>query len=323
MAIRTFLSSVLIAGLLTGTTLAGPLKIRSKATVEGETIRLGELVEGLDTQREVALFGAPAPGARGTIRVERIIEAARELGIEGIDLPPFRAVSVYRPGQLVARAEMQDMVARMLAAKGATGTLEITLDDHISAHMVDQSRAGSLKIAHLGRDPRTGRFEARLATADDADVWTITGSVSESREIPVLANDIERGEPVQAKDIVFLKRPAGQVGGDIVTDAGDLVGMLPRRALRAGEAIRQADIAKPLLVEKNQLVTVNYAVKGLSLSMRGRAQAAGAKGETIRIQNPQSKRIIEGIVTGPALVTITTPPIPPANLADAAKAAAR
>lgn len=323
MAIRTLLSSVVIAGLLTGTALAGPLKIRSQAMVEGETIRLGELVEGLDTQGEVALFGAPAPGARGTIRVERIIQAARELGIEGIDIPAFRAVSVYRPGRAVARAEMQEMVAKALAAKGATGTLEIVLDDHIQGHMVDQRRAGSLKVAHLGRDPRSGRFEARLATANDADVWTVTGSISESREIAVLANDIERSEPVQAKDIVFVKRPAGQVGADIVTDAADLVGMLPRRALRAGEPIRQADIAKPLLVDKNQLVTVTYAVKGLSLSMRGRAQAGGAKGETVRVQNPQSKRIIEGIVSGPALVTVTTPPLPPANLADAAQAVVR
>ncbi len=76
--------------------------------------------------------------------------------------------------------------------------------------------------------------------------------------------------------------------------------MVPRRTLRAGEPIRNADLAKPILVEKNQLVTVVYSTGGLTLSMRGRAQSAGSMGEAVRVQNPQSKRIVDGVVSGPA-----------------------
>jgi flagella basal body P-ring formation protein FlgA len=322
MKLRLLLSGALVCGLLAGTALAAPAKIRPQAVIDADTIRLGDLVEGLDQRGEIALFGAPAPGGRGTIRVDRILEAARELGIEDIDPAPFRAVTVIRPGKAVARAEMQELITRALAPAGGPVLIEVTLDDIVAARTVDLRRAGTIRVAQIQRDPRSGRFEARLTSADESESWLVTGSVAEFREIAVPVADLERGDAVQAKDLTLVRRPAAQVPSDIIANGAELLGLVPRRALRAGEPIRNADMAKPLLVEKNQIVTVTYAVKGLSLSMRGRALAGGAKGDTIRVQNPQSKRTIEGIVTGSQQVTITTPPPHTPHVAEAKSPAA-
>ena len=49
------------------------------------------------------------------------------------------------------------------------------------------------------------------------------------------------------------------------------VGMQARRQLRAGQALRVADLAKPDLVQRDQSVTLIYETAGLYLTMRGKA----------------------------------------------------
>jgi flagella basal body P-ring formation protein FlgA len=313
------LASGLLVALLGGSALAGPARIRTEATVSGEIIRLGNLVEGLEQGADIPLFRAPAPGTRGTIRVERVLSAARELGITNIDFGDFRTVHINRPARTIARADMAQAVSKAMAARGNVNNLDVVLDEHLGPRMVDAARLDALKIMQLNRDPVTGRFEAKLALADDqaSEVWTITGAVLETREIAVLTNDVERGDALKEKDLTVVRRPANQVGADVIGSMSDLIGMVPRKALRTGELIHSADLAKPMLVEKNQLISVVYASKGLSLTMRGRAQANGAMGETIRIQNPQSKRIVEGVVSGPGQVIITAPAPAPVPLAAA------
>lgn len=314
-----FIGTALAAGLLSGTAIAEPLRLKPEAVIDGDRIRLGDLIEGLGKGSEIAVFRAPAPGARGTIRVDRVLAAAREMGIDGIEASGFRSIAISRPGRAISRADMQELIGKAITARGASGDLDVILDDHLMTRTVDISRTEALKIVKLTRDSASGRFEARiaLAGANASDSWIVTGSIVETRDVAVPVSDLDRGDALQARDLTIVKRPVGHIGSDVITSMSDLVGMIPRRALKAGEAVRQSDLAKPILVEKNQLVSVVYASQGLMLSMRGRAQANGSMGDTVRIQNPQSKRIVEGTVSGAAQVTITTFNPRPATLADA------
>lgn len=297
------------------------MRLKSEVTVSGETIRLDQLIEGVGEKGHVALFRAPQPGARGTIRADRILDAAREMGIRGIETGSVLAVNIVRPGRTISRDEMQLAISRTAAERGSLGNLDVMVDDHHAARMVDATRTDAIKVASFNRDLRSGRYEARLTlpgAPDGVDGWTITGSIVEMREVAVPTSDIERGEAIQAKDLVIVKRPAAQVASDVVRPLSDLIGMVPRRALKAGEFIRSVDLAKPILVEKAALVTVTYQTRGLSLAMRGRAQASGSQGDIIKVQNLQSKKIVEGVVTGLGQITIAGPVAPQAALSEAA-----
>jgi flagellar basal body P-ring formation protein FlgA len=319
------LATSLVAALLSGgSALAqAALRLKSEITVTGETIRLDQLVEGLGEKGAVAMFRAPQPGHRGTIRADRILDAAREMGIRGIETGQVLAVTINRPGRTISRDDMQQAIARLAAERGALGNLDVVLDDHHAARLVDATRSEAPKVAQFNRDPRSGRFEARLTLAggpEGPDGWTVTGAIVEMREVAIPVGDLERGEAIQAKDLVVVKRPAAQVTADFVRPLSDLIGMVPRRALKAGEMIRSADLAKPVLVEKATLVTVTYATKGLTLSMRGRAQGSGSMGDVVKVQNLQSKRMVEGVITGPGQITIAAPLAPQASLSEAALA---
>ena len=74
--------------------------------------------------------------------------------------------------------------------------------------------------------------------------------------------------------------------------------------MRAGQALRVADLAKPDLVQRDQGVTLIYQSRGLYLTMRGKAVDNGTEGDVVNVLNLQSKRTVTGVVTGRGQVTI-------------------
>ena len=76
---------------------------------------------------------------------------------------------------------------------------------------------------------------------------------------------------------------------------------------------------KPALVQRNDIVTIFYEAPGLALTLRGQAQDAGALGDTIGVMNMQSKRLVQGVVSGPGHVTMAAVP---ARVVDSTPAAA-
>jgi flagella basal body P-ring formation protein FlgA len=88
--------------------------------------------------------------------------------------------------------------------------------------------------------------------------------------------------------------------------------MQARKQLRAGQALRVADLAKPDLVQRDQSVTLIYESTGLYLTIRGKALEGGTEGDVVNVLNLQSKRTVSGVVTGRGQVSISvaTPRLP-------------
>ena len=63
----------------------------------------------------------------------------------------------------------------------------------------------------------------------------------------------------------------------------------------------------PELVKKNEMVLLHYEVPGIVLTMRGQALESGTDGDLVNVLNIQSKRTIQGTVTGPSQVTVAAP----------------
>jgi flagellar basal body P-ring formation protein FlgA len=117
--------------------------------------------------------------------------------------------------------------------------------------------------------------------------------------------------------VLVERRPRAEVGGDAAT-RDRAVGMQARKGLRAGQALKVADLAKPDLVQRDQNVTLVYDTAGLYITVRGKAVDNGTEGDVVSVLNLQSKRTVSGVVTGRGQVSITvaTPRPAPAPAAD-------
>ena len=111
----------------------------------------------------------------------------------------------------------------------------------------------------------------------------------------------------KASDLMIERRPKAEIRGDVVRTIDDATGLAARRALRTGEPLRTADLTKPEIVQRNEAVTLVFEAPGMVLTIRGKALESGAEGDVISVLNAQSKRTVQGTITGPGQVTLSPP----------------
>jgi flagella basal body P-ring formation protein FlgA len=291
------------------------IRLRPIATVEADVVRLGDLIDGLGVNGETAVFAAPQPGASGMISTNRILIAARENGIHGIELGGLSSVTVRRLGRRITAEEITRAITAVLVSEHQLGAdIELELNAGMTELTVESTTTEPLAIRNLSYNSASGRFEATFVVpgsrAMELNPGRVVGNVADVMRVPVLSRPILKGDLVSASDITMERRRRSDLGGDVYLDPTKIVGNAARRALPRGTLLREADIQRPELVEKNATVTMIHEQPGIQLSMRGKALVGGAMGDIIQVMNINSKRTVEATITGPNRVVVTGTVLP-------------
>jgi flagella basal body P-ring formation protein FlgA len=289
---------------------ASPL-LKRNATVVGEVVRIGDLIDNAGPAAQIAIFRAPDLGTAGTVPTAQVLQAARAHAVIGIDTSGISEVLVTRASRVITSKDIEAGIAQAIALQlGIFGDNEIAakLDRDMRPLHVEASVTAPLQVTRLNFDPRTNQFDAALEVPGStvARRLRFSGRAVETVEIAALMRPLARGEVVRASDIVVERRPKSEAGADTAGEAGRVIGMALRRAIRAGQILRAADLMRPELVQRNENVTLVFEVPGIMLTSRGKALETGAEGDLISVLNPQSKRTVQGTVTGPNTVTVTS-----------------
>lgn len=286
--------------------------LKSSVTVTSDVVRIGDFVDNAGQSAGIAVFRAPDPGTTGLVPTERILDALRAHHVIGVETRDLAEVAVTRVARLVAVKEIEEHVARALARQNGLGNaadLALTFDRDPRALQLDASNQNEMRQIYASYNPRTARFDAAFEIARDAGNAPLrlrfTGTVIETVEAAILTRAVERGEVIKASDVVTRRIAKAEAG---VEPAGRdrAVGMAARRALRANQPLRAADLARPDFVTRDQNVSIVYEMPGIFLTTRGKALESGAEGDLVNVLNPQSKRTVQGVVTGPGQITVST-----------------
>ncbi|BBF91846.1 flagellar basal body P-ring formation chaperone FlgA [Blastochloris tepida] len=288
-----------------------PPALRSSVSISGDLVRIGDLVENAGPAATVPIFRAPDLGTTGTVGVDRVLEALKPFGLSALDTRGLSDVVVSRRSRTIHPDHMKATLANAIAAQTRTAQakdLLISLDRQPQTLQVEEAATGELQVKHLYYDPRTGRFDATLdlpgSEALRRQATRLTGAAVATVEAVVLARAVGRGEMLRPTDLIIERRPRTELGSDGFIAPDSAIGMAPRRALAAGQLLRAADLMKPDLVTRNDIVTLVFEAPGVTVSTRGKANSSGGEGETVSVTNLQSKRIIQGVVTGPGTVSV-------------------
>lgn len=79
---------------------------------------------------------------------------------------------------------------------------------------------------------------------------------------------------------------------NVVVDPQSIIGKEARVALFAGRPIRPGDVGPPALVERNQIVSLQYQANGLMIATEGRVLERGGLGDTVRVMNIASRQTV-------------------------------
>jgi flagella basal body P-ring formation protein FlgA len=299
--------------------IAAPV-LRASVTVAGDVVRIGDVIDNAGASAQIAIYRAPDLGTTGTLPAAQVVAALRAHRVIGVDTRDVREIQVTRLARTLQGKDIEVAVASALEHKNGLGdaaNLSLTFDRDVLDIKLEASNSGAMQPASVRFDQRNNRFDVAFEIANDSGSaptrLRFTGTAIETVEAAVLARGVERNEVIKSSDVVIERRPKAEVGADAAA-RDRAVGMQARRQLRAGQALRTADLAKPDLVQRDQSVTLIYEASGLYLTIRGKAQDSGTEGDVINVLNLQSKRTVSGVVTGRGQVSVAvaTPRLPAA-----------
>ena len=290
--------------------IAAPV-LRADVQVSSDLVRIGDVIDNAGSAAQIAIYRAPDLGATGTLPVVQVLNTLRAHQVIGVDTRDLKEISVTRLARALEGKDIEQQIARALERRNGLGdaaNLSLTFDRDPGDVRLDAGFSGALQPTIVRYDNRNGRFDITFEIGNEngaaAAKLRFTGTAIETVEATVLARNVERNEILKSSDLMVERRPKAEVGSDpAVRDRA--VGMQARRQLRAGQAVRTADLIKPDLVQRDQSVTLIYEAPGIYLTMRGKALDNGAEGDVVTVMNLQSKRTLSGTVSGRGQVSIT------------------
>ena len=295
---------------------AGRPMLRAEASVLGEIVRIGDLVENAGPAAEVAIFRAPDLGQTGAVPVARLVEALRTHRLSDLDTRGLRDVAVSRASRTISRKEIEERITAAFAGQNGFGTaqdLTLTFDREPRPIEIEPT-AEELRVLRAVYDPSARRFDVSLELPGTPRRMNLrfTGTLVETAEVATLSRALARGDVIRASDVAIERKPKSLVGDTTLRSAEQVVGLAARRSLQPGQPLRAPDVMKPEVVRANETVTIVYEVPGMALTARGKALDAGAEGDLVNVLNPQSKRTLQATVIGPGRVSVA--PAAPAVL---------
>ena len=292
-----------------GDTIAQPA-LRETVKVTSDVVRIGDLIDNAGPLAEIAVYRAPDLGTTGTLSTAEVLATLRNNKVYGVDTHGITEVTVTRLSRALTSKDVEQRVARALERRyglGAASTLTVTFDRDLGTLQLDASNTGDLHATAAYYDARTNRFDVlfEIAGSDSSTPTRLrfTGTAVETVEAAVLTRAVDANEVLKSSDVIIERRPRAEVGND-PAKRDRAIGMQARRALHAGQALRSIDLGNPDLVQRDQSITLVYDNDGIYLTVRAKALEAGTMGDQVSVTNPQSKRTVQGVVTGPGQVSV-------------------
>ncbi len=110
----------------------------------------------------------------------------------------------------------------------------------------------------------------------------------------VSAEAVFATKTIRARDVITLD--SVEIHNEVVANAArsldDVIGSEAKRAIYAGYPVLLDNLARPALVERNDIVPTSFDIKGLSIVTEARSLERGAEGDIIRAMNLISRKTI-------------------------------
>jgi len=120
----------------------------------------------------------------------------------------------------------------------------------------------------------------------------------------VARHPIQRGTVLLNAELEFAKRRYSQLNHGYYSSANLLNNMEAKRNIKAGQVLTPNVVKAQKLVLRGQHITIVAEKGGLNLRVKGKALMDGQKGQTIKVSNLNSKKLIYAQVISAGVVKV-------------------
>lgn len=342
---------VLFAG--ASAAMADEIRLRPEAKVAGERVTLGDVAEITGAQAShlsaVVLSDFAGKASEMTLSVDQVRDRLAE---ERVNLGRVTLTGPMRCRVTRASAAIQQPVAAPAAEPVTTQVLSnpreaVTLNspqtirDAAIDTIVKLSgfERDDLRIQFSDRDakllttPLAGqRFEFEPGSATGlgrvplvvrkwngeklVDMGRLSADVSRRVLALVTVKAVSRGEAFTRDDVEVREVYLQDGKAEPLTEPEQVAGRESIAQLKVGSVVLASNVRSPVVVRRNELITVQCVAGALVIRMQARAMEDGVMDETIRLKSDKSPETFAAKVTGvrqAVVVTGDTPAVASAN----------
>ena len=267
--------------------------------IQGEWILGADLARALPAfasmPRDAALGYSPAPGAS---RVFLYPELKRIATKYGVTLAGDSKVCFEWKVRRVTEEAVRAAIIESLHVPGA----------RVDILAISQAPApdGKLEFPLSGLSISSGvepgtpvlwRGHVSYAGSRKFAVWTRV-RVTASMTRVVAVESLAPAKPVEKNQVKLETYEGFPLHNDIARDLEEVIGRVPRRAIRARLPVLRADLAEPFQVQRGERVEVTVISGAAQVELEAVAETSGRQGEMITLTNPRSGKPFRARIEG-------------------------
>lgn len=158
-------------------------------------------------------------------------------------------------------------------------------------------------IVDYDTEIKSGSFMVSVNDLQSTSTQWISGSVNTKKNVPVLKKSIRFGERLQAEDIEMNEMDI-TFQRERTPDVNSVVGSVANRTLQAGTTLIASDFKKEPAAKRGQILKAMIGDDTFEVSINVTAEENGSIGDTIKIQNPETKKMMSAVVIDKGVVKV-------------------
>ncbi|OPZ78450.1 MAG: flagellar basal body P-ring biosynthesis protein FlgA [Alphaproteobacteria bacterium ADurb.Bin438] len=280
--------------------------LKNEARVADKHIMLSDVFEGIKSDEDHKIASSPNPFETITLDASFLSQVAKGYGIDWAVKTGYETIKVTREGKFVATDTVLSLIKESLFDKGVSEEHEISLinSDPIA---IPSNIEPSFEFSDIAYIEKTGLFSGTLLVKNKQEIVLmekINAKVFEMIEIPVAKSSIPLGKVIEEEDLEYQRIKTNALRTNVALNIDEIVGKYARRTIKQGQMVLINDLRMPLLVSKGKAVRMIFKKRNMTLTSVGKALDSGTKNELIRVMNPNSKMVVQAVVTGNNTVVV-------------------
>lgn len=300
------LASALLVSFGSANTIWATPILKSNVSVQTSIVTVSDMFEDAGNWAEEALFRAPAPGTVGDVPLETVRMAAQRIGLTEFENAGLLSVKVARQGVMVGEELLTTTIQDQMQQSGTiTQNMQVQLElsnqwDTVYAEVSDNP----LTLEQIRFFQGSNSFSVRLLIAGRSTPIDVDGRLYFTINAPHLTRTLPAGSVIENADITMRPISAQLADATGVPAVEDLIGKQVRRQMREGILVRNSDVANPIVIARNDTITLYLKTGQMTLTVRGQALNDASRGETVSVLNLVSNRVVRGVAVNPGAVEI-------------------
>lgn len=312
------------------------LQLRDEVRTAGPLVLLGDIADiharhSAEAAQLAVIDLLPVPAA-GEERVLRLREVQDLLAVRGVNLAEHRfsgasEVAIYGPKRDAAAPPRQlaERPRAVASAKPLKQPIVDAVQAVIEAHLnnvageegwkidFDLTDDRIQRIAELGQQlvatggeaPWTGK-QRFLVGAENSDLPAVPITVETALPpaVVVVRYSLPKGVILRADDVKLQRGLPTRGEAEVYQSIEDVVGRETTRMVAEGQILDSRSVRRPLLVRRNEIVSVYSRSAGINVRTTARVRDDGANGDLVTVETLENRKPFFARVCGPQEVEV-------------------